>query len=80
VFNNPPGPDPANDVIYDWNLVDSFHQLHNKKVELLDETLRDGLQSAYVTHPHTGEKAELLRLMDAIGIDVADIGLPGASD
>jgi 2-isopropylmalate synthase len=43
-----------------------------------DETLRDGLQSPSVTCPTLEQKIELLHYMSAIGIDSADIGLPGA--
>lgn len=74
-----PGPNPFHDVVYDWNLVDAFHDFQNKPIGLLDETLRDGLQSASVTNPPKEEKLELLRLMDALGIGTADIGLPASS-
>jgi 2-isopropylmalate synthase len=43
-----------------------------------DETLRDGLQSPSVRTPTIEEKIEILHHMDALGIDTADIGLPGA--
>ena len=43
-----------------------------------DETLRDGLQSPSVRTPTIEEKIAILHLMDALGIDTADIGLPGA--
>jgi 2-isopropylmalate synthase len=43
-----------------------------------DETLRDGLQSPSVRTPTIDEKIEILRQMNALGIDTADIGLPGA--
>src|ERR1700741_600532 len=43
-----------------------------------DETLRDGLQSPSVCEPPIEKKIELLHLMDDLGIDTADIGLPGA--
>jgi 2-isopropylmalate synthase len=72
--------EPYHDTIYDWNLVDSYQQVHQKSVHLHDETLRDGLQSAYVRHPPTGEKLELIRLMDSLGIESVDLGLPGASE
>ena len=49
-------------------------------VELDDETLRDGLQGPSVRNPPTEVKKRLLHLMDRLGIDSADIGLPGASD
>ena len=66
------------DVIYDWNMVEAHHNLHTRPVQLFDETLRDGLQSAYVVNPSPEEKLEPLRLMNRTGIDTANIGLPGA--
>ncbi len=43
-----------------------------------DETLRDGLQSPSVTDPAIETKLEILHLMDTLGIETADVGLPGA--
>jgi 2-isopropylmalate synthase len=43
-----------------------------------DETLRDGLQSPSVIDPPTDIKIKILHLMDSLGIETADIGLPGA--
>jgi 2-isopropylmalate synthase len=43
-----------------------------------DETLRDGLQSPSVRDPSVEEKIEILHLIDRLGIETADIGLPGA--
>ena len=43
-----------------------------------DETLRDGLQSPSVRTPTIEQKIEILHLIDQLGIDTADIGLPGA--
>ena len=48
------------------------------RVELDDETLRDGLQSPSVKSPSIEQKIGILHLMEALGIDSADIGLPGA--
>ena len=47
-------------------------------MELNDETLRDGLQSPSVRDPGIEEKKALLHCMDGLGIEAADIGLPGA--
>src|SRR5262249_49531161 len=49
-----------------------------RHIGLDDETLRDGLQSPSVSEPSVEKKIELLHLMDQLGIDTADIGLPGA--
>jgi 2-isopropylmalate synthase len=43
-----------------------------------DETLRDGLQSPSVTDPPVGAKIEILHLMENLGIETVDVGLPGA--
>ncbi len=63
-------------LIYDWNTAEQPRKL--PRVELFDETLRDGLQSPSVTDPPLEEKFTLLRLMDRLHIDAANIGLPGA--
>ena len=44
-----------------------------------DETLRDGLQSPSVVDPSLGEKIELLHAMEALAVDVVNVGLPAAS-
>jgi 2-isopropylmalate synthase len=63
-------------LIYDWNLVGAVER--PPRVMLDDETLRDGLQSPSVRSPTIEQKIEILHLIDALGIDTADIGLPGA--
>jgi 2-isopropylmalate synthase len=45
---------------------------------LNDETLRDGLQSPSVRCPTIEQKISILHLIDRLGIDTANIGLPGA--
>ena len=47
-------------------------------VLLNDESLRDGLQSPSVRDPTIPEKIEILHLMEALGINSLDLGLPGA--
>jgi 2-isopropylmalate synthase len=66
------------DLIYDWNQTGDAPRRPDRRIEFDDETLRDGLQSPSVTTPSVDQKLEILRLMDAMGIDTADIGLPGA--
>jgi isopropylmalate/homocitrate/citramalate synthase len=63
-------------LIYDWNL--DTPAARPPQVMLLDETLRDGLQSPSVRAPGIDEKLRILHLLDRIGIDTCDIGLPGA--
>ncbi len=66
------------DLIHDWS-VDGPHRVAwPDHVMLDDETLRDGLQSPSVTDPGLEVKVELLHLMDDLGIETADVGLPGA--
>jgi 2-isopropylmalate synthase len=69
---------PASELIYDWNRVEPTFDRPARRVSFDDETLRDGLQSPSVCEPPVERKIELLHLMDALRIDTADIGLPGA--
>ncbi len=71
--------DRAGHLIYDWNEVDRRGRLIPKGVSFFDETLRDGLQNPSVRDPSIEAKLEILHLMDDLGIDEADIGLPGSS-
>lgn len=66
-------------LVYDWNRDGRAARSAYRAVELDDETLRDGLQGPSVRNPPTEVKKRLLQLMDTLGIDSADIGLPGAS-
>jgi len=69
---------PHQELIYDWNkggLIDMKGVVH---VEFDDETLRDGLQSPSVTDPTIDQKIRILHLMEDLGIQSANIGLPGA--
>ena len=62
-------------LIHDWNRAS---EQGPRAVMLDDETLRDGLQSPSVRCPTIEEKLRILHLIDRLGIDTADIGLPGA--
>lgn len=64
-------------LIYDWNRPEDSPAVQ-PPVLLNDETLRDGLQSPSVRTPSIDEKIRILHLIDALGLDTADIGLPGA--
>lgn len=68
----------VSELIYDWNTIEPQLQKPGRHIGFDDETLRDGLQSPSVCEPPVEKKIELLHLMDALGIDTADIGLPGA--
>ena len=65
------------DLIHDWNLHDQPPK-PARRVMIDDETLRDGLQGPSVVDPPIGTKIAILRAMDRLGIDTADVGLPGA--
>jgi isopropylmalate/homocitrate/citramalate synthase len=61
------------DLIFDWNKPPGIsHALFN------DETLRDGLQSPSVRDPSIEQKIEILHLMESLGINSLNLGLPGA--
>lgn len=66
------------DLIYDWNSAAASFDWTRARVDLNDETLRDGLQSPSVRDPSLDVKRRLLHLMADLGIAAADIGLPGA--
>src|SRR5436309_11060128 len=68
----------ASDLIYDWNSLLSGNFLPKGPVLLNDETLRDGLQSPSVRDPSIEQKIGILHLMEALGINALDLGLPGA--
>ncbi|MEZ5289324.1 MAG: LeuA family protein [Vicinamibacterales bacterium] len=63
-------------LIFDWNRIGAPPR--PGLVMLDDETLRDGLQSPSVRTPTIEQKIQILHLIDSLGIDTADIGLPGA--
>jgi isopropylmalate/homocitrate/citramalate synthase len=67
-----------NEWIYDWNLATPPAIPPGTRVLLNDETLRDGLQNPSVYDPSIEEKIEILQLMESLGIDSLNIGLPGA--
>jgi len=66
------------ELVHDWNLLAEDFVRPAQPIEFDDETLRDGLQSPSVIDPSIDKKIEILHLMDALGIQSADIGLPGA--
>ena len=65
-------------LIYDWNTAGDFLFPPGRKITLDDETLRDGLQNPSVHNPTIEEKIEILHLMESLGIESANIGLPAA--
>ncbi len=67
------------DLLYRWN-EQAAPSSARKAPRLLDETLRDGLQSPSAIDPPVASKKALINLMARLGVDAVDIGLPGASD
>jgi 2-isopropylmalate synthase len=67
-----------NELIHDWNIFTGHEIPIGQRVMLDDETLRDGLQNPSVRDPSIAEKIEILHLMESLGIDSVNIGLPGA--
>ncbi|HUU13271.1 MAG TPA: LeuA family protein [Terriglobia bacterium] len=66
------------EFIYDWNRVAGPELATCRQAMLDDETLRDGLQSPSVLDPSIEKKIQILHLMEKLGIDSVDLGLPGA--
>src|SRR5712675_2798143 len=64
--------------IHDWNQASTPLIPPGTRILLNDETLRDGLQNPSVHDPGIGEKIRILHLMESLGIDSVNIGLPGA--
>ena len=66
------------ELIYDWTQALPSKLIPKSPVLLNDETLRDGLQSPSVRDPSIEQKLEILHLMEGLGINALDLGLPGA--
>ncbi|MDC0708209.1 2-isopropylmalate synthase [Stigmatella sp. ncwal1] len=69
---------PPESLIYDWNQVEAPPR-PPQPFGLIDETLRDGIQSPSATNPSLEDKLELIELMQAIGVDAVNLGMPCAS-
>lgn len=72
--------DEAKDLLYDYNSVKGVIPASKPdKVEMWDETLRDGEQSpsVYLTQE---EKIEIAHALDGIGVSVIAVGFPAVSD
>ena len=63
------------DLVYHWNGEPTNNI---KPVQILDDTLRDGLQSPTARIPSLTEKFEILDLAARIGVQSAMIGFPGS--
>src|SRR5438046_8588166 len=69
-----------NEWIYDWNTATPPEIPAGTPVLLDDETLRDGLQNPSVFDPSIEDKLEILHLMESLGIDAVNIGLPRSEE
>src|ERR1700745_4087724 len=67
-----------NEWIHDWNLASPPLIPPGTRILLNDETLRDGLQHPSVHDPGIDGKIRILHLMESLGIDSVNTGLPGA--
>ena len=69
------------DLIFDWNKVGGDADAEaTTRLQFDDETLRDGLQSPSVKDPDLDQKIKMVHLMNELGIDTVDVGLPGAGE
>ena len=68
----------TSELVYSWNLPVGAPPAIRGPVAVLDESLRDGLQSPSVHNPSIEEKIEILHLMEALGINYVNLGLPCA--
>lgn len=66
-----------NSLIYDWNVTQPCST--KRKIEINDETLRDGLQACGITIPGQKSKLQIVKLIDELNIDSACIGYPASS-
>ncbi len=66
------------EVIYDWNIEGAALSPAMRRVDLHDETLRDGIQCPSVHDPGIEEKMRIVRLLDEVGVYSVNVGLPGA--
>jgi 2-isopropylmalate synthase len=71
--------------IFDWNQETPdtipgrrFAGVGARRVKVVDETLRDGMQNPTGVVTPIGHRIDLLHAMAAIGVDVVSVGLPAA--
>jgi 2-isopropylmalate synthase len=64
-------------IVYDWN-VEGRARWNLAKVEVHDETLRDGIQCPSVKDPEIGVKKDVIRGLAKLGVASVNVGLPGA--
>jgi 2-isopropylmalate synthase len=67
------------EFVFDWNEVNRRGRLVPQSFSVFDETLRDGLQNPSVEDPAIDDKLRILHLMEGLGIEGANMGLPASS-
>jgi 2-isopropylmalate synthase len=65
-------------LLYDWN-EGATSSFVTRSIAVLDETLRDGLQSPSALNPTPEQKLEGLRRMAQLGVSAVNLGLPSAT-
>lgn len=65
-------------LLYDWNDA-ATSTFAARPLAVLDETLRDGLQSPSAHNPSLEQKLEGLRRMARLGVSAVNLGLPSVS-
>jgi 2-isopropylmalate synthase len=73
-------PDRFDELLYDWNELRDSARTGRRRALILDETLRDGLQSPSVRNPSLDHKLEALHRIASLGIGAANLGLPSVSE
>ena len=63
--------------MHDWNQSVSGGW-QGRKIAIVDESLRDGLQSPSVIDPPIEKKIAILHAMASLGVDAVSVGLPAA--
>ena len=66
------------DLLFEWNPGLSEEE-RGRRVMLMEETLREGLQSPSTINPTIEQKLRLIHLMDELGIDSLNLGIPAVS-
>ena len=65
------------DLLHDWNCSPSAIV---SAISILDDTLRDGLQSPSARAPTIAERKEILSLASAVGVQSAILGFPAGGE
>ena len=71
------GEERAAGLLYDWNQHEAARPFL-PSFSLLDETLRDGLQSPSAHDPSIEDKLEIVHMLDQLGIEHVTLGMPSA--